>query len=121
MAKISLKKSINIGRIISRLVTTIIAIYVGGTIVTEVGDVLLGKYGPFFPGLELIGYSVASGTVTNNVCALNTTATNWYLGEYLEQNAVSGCIYDVSGTGILMIIGIVGIASIVMEFIKFSL
>lgn len=93
MAKIGFRRNINISRVISRLVNTIIALYVGGTIVTEVGDIMLGEQSTLYGGFELIGWTVNS----------------------------TGGITDVSGTGILTVIGIVGIASIVMEFVKFSM
>ena len=85
-------RSVNINRVVSKLVNVIIALYVGGTIVTELGNVMNGTSSAFYQGLTLIGWTVTDGTIT---------AT--------------------TGSGILSVIGIVGIASVVTEFVSFSM
>lgn len=82
-------KNANIGRAVTKIVGTLIALWVGGTIVTEVGDVMNGTSSPFYEGLTLIGWTVDS---TNTIT-------------------------DTSGSGILAVIGIIGIASVVLEFV----
>lgn len=93
MARVQFNKNINIGRVVAKLTTVIIALYVGGTIVNEVGAVMNGTTSAFNRGLALIGWTV-------------------------DDN---GLITSTSGTGILSVIGIVGVASIVLEFVKFRM
>lgn len=92
MAKVRYNRKVNIGRVVAKLVGTIIALYVGNEIINQVGSVMNSTTGPFNNGFKLIGW-----TVTNN----QITAT--------------------SGAGVLAVIGLVGIASIVMEFVEFKL
>lgn len=91
--RISRKRNINIGKVVTKVVATVIALYVGGTIMTELGNVMNGTTSPFYSGLTLIGWTV------------NT----------------SGTITATTGSGILAVIGIVAIASIVTEFVEFSM
>lgn len=86
------RKNFNIGRVISKLAATVISLWVGGTIVTEIGNVMNGTTSSFYQGLTLIGW-----TVTNNQ------------------------IVDTSDSGVLAVIGIIGIASIALEFVEFKL
>jgi hypothetical protein len=79
----------NINNVVKRLVYTILALYVGGTIINTFATVMTGTSSPFYSGLSLIGWTVNS---TNHI-----TAT--------------------SSTGVLAVVGIIGIASIVTEFI----
>lgn len=87
--KVSYNKDVNIGRVVTKVLVTIVALYAGGTVLTQLGTVINGTTSPFYQGLTLIGWTVSNGTVT---------AT--------------------TGSGILAVVGIVAIASIVMEFVK---
>lgn len=78
----------NINRVVKRLVNTVLALYVGGTIMTTFGTVMNGTTSPFYSGLTLIGWTVTSNQIT---------AT--------------------TGSGVLAVVGIVAIAGIVTEFI----
>ena len=84
------RRNVNIPRVVGKITAVLLALYVGGTIVTEVGKVMNGTTSPFYKGLTLIGWTVSD--------AGQITATN--------------------GSGILAVVGIVGIASIVMEFVQ---
>lgn len=92
MAKFSFRyrRGVNIPRTVGKIAGTILALYVGGTIITEIGNVMNGTTSPFYKGLTLIGWTVSD----------------------------TGQITSTSGSGILAVIGIVGIASIVMEFVE---
>ena len=81
-------KGFNINRIVKKLVYTILALYVGGTIINVFGSVMNGTTSPFYTGLSLIGWTVTGTTITGT-----------------------------GQTGVLAVIGIIGIASIVMEFV----
>jgi hypothetical protein len=111
MARIKLKKKINIGRVVAKVTASVIALYVGGTILTEVGNVMNNTHSPFYKGLSLIGWTVGSATgETSSTCSTITdNTTTW-----------GSCITDVSGSGILAVIGIVAIAAIVIEFVEIS-
>lgn len=91
MARIGLKRGINIGRVVAKILGTVLALYVGGTVMSTFGTVMNGTTSPFYNGLTLIGWTVSSNQIT---------AT--------------------SGSGVLAVIGIIGIGSVVMEFVNFS-
>jgi hypothetical protein len=91
-------RNIKIGRVVTKIVIVVLSLYVGGTILTEIGNVINGTSSPFYSGLTLIGYTVNGADCTgtgNLVCAT-------------------------TGTGILTVVGLVGIASVIMEFVEFS-
>lgn len=90
--KVKLRKGVNIGRVVAKIVSTVLALFVGGTIMIEIGNVMNGTTSPFYKGLTLIGWTVDS----------------------------TGTITSTTGSGILAVIGIIGIASIVMEFVQIS-
>lgn len=102
MARFRFNRRVNISRIVKRLVGTVIALWVGGTIMIEVGNVMNSTCSPFYRGLTLIGWTIGSATCSS------TSATN------------ANTITATSGTGILAVVGIVGIAGVVMEFINIS-
>lgn len=93
-------RNFNVNRVVKRLVQSILALYVGGTIMTVFGTVMNDTSSPFYTGLSLIGWSVSSST-TDIGCG-----------------TVSGCIYSTSGSGVLAVVGIIAIAQIVTEFIS---
>lgn len=120
MAKFKFKglKNINIGRVVAKLVAVIIGLYVGNEIITQLGAVLNGTEGGFNPGFKLIGWTVGGYPAYN--------ATNYYadcaattIGG-TTQNGTT-CISSVAGAGVLSVIGLIGLASIVMEFVEFNL
>lgn len=101
----------NVNRVVKRLVRTVLALYVGGTIMTVFGGVMGCTSSPFYDGLSLIGW-----TVTDNVNA--STATGF------AQNCTSfgavkmqSVITSTSGSGVLAVVGIIAVAQIVTEFI----
>jgi hypothetical protein len=89
---VGIRKGINIPRVVAKVTGVIIALYVGNEIISQVGSIVNGTTGPFNNGFKLIGWTVTSNQVT---------ATD--------------------GAGVLSVIGIVGIASIVMEFVQFNM
>ena len=115
--KVRFKKDFNIGRIVSKVTATIVALYAGGTIVSALGEVMNGTSSAFYEGLELIGWTVGDSLT-------NGTAGNYYSecisGTILVQATAPSatCITSVTGTGILAVFGIIGVASIVLEFVE---
>lgn len=93
MAKIRFNRNFSIGRVVAKLVSVTLALYVGNTIMNVLGSVMNGTTGPFNLGFKLIGWTVSD----------------------------AGQITAYSGTGVLAVIGLVGIASIVMEFVEFRM
>jgi len=90
--RVSFRKKVNIPRVVAKTAGVIIALYVGNEIINQIGSIVNGTTGPFNNGFKLIGWTVTSNQVT---------ATD--------------------GSGILAVIGVVGIASIVMEFVSFNM
>lgn len=92
MASFRMKRNIDVTKVVNKVVKVVLALYVGGTILIEIGNVMNGTASPFYTGLKLIGWTVdATGTITST-----------------------------SGSGILSVVGIIAVASIVMEFVEFS-
>ena len=91
--RIGIRRKINVQRVVSKIVASIIVLYVGGQLLSAVGTVINGSTSPFYQGLTIIGWTVTNGNVTN----------------------VS------TGTGILTVVGIIAIASVIMEFVYFKL
>lgn len=98
---VKFNKNFNINRVVKALVRTILALYVGGTILSVFGDVMLNTSSGFYSGLSLIGWTVSPTAID---CGAQTAVTN--------------CITDVSGSGVLAVVGIIAIAQIVLEFIS---
>lgn len=116
MAKMRFNKGFNVNRVVKRLVRTILALYVGGTVISVFGTVMQCTASPFYSGLSLIGWTVTStltvDTVTNNA-ACNLTGTSPTLAAGTYYNVIT----STSGTGVLAVVGIIAIAQIVTEFI----
>lgn len=91
--KARMKKGINIKRVVVKLVSTIIALYVGNEVIGAIAGIMEGSTGVFNNGFKLLGWNVTDGTIVST----------------------SG-----GSTGLLTVVGIVGIASIVTEFVDFS-
>jgi len=117
MAKVRFNQSFNVNRVVKRLVRTILALYVGGTIISVFGTVMQCTSSPFYSGLSLIGWTVTSeltvDAVTNNA-ACNLTGTTPTLAAGTYYNVVTAT----SGSGVLAVVGIIAIAQIVTEFIS---
>lgn len=125
MAKIRYNRKVNIAKVIAKLVGTIIALYVGNEMINQVGSVLNQTQGPFNVGFKIIGWTVgtfpqcgAGGNYSTTCEPLAEAACN-ALGQTTAMG--SNCITSVSGAGILAVIGLIGIAAIVMEFVEFKL
>lgn len=97
--KIRFNQNFNVNRVVKRLVRTVLALYVGGTIMTVFGTVMNATSSPFYTGLSLIGWTVSGTAVT---CGSST---------------VKNCITDTTGSGVLAVVGIIAIAQIVTEFV----
>lgn len=94
MVKARFNKNYNIGRVVTKIAVTVISLWVGGLVINVLGGVMNGTSSPFYKGLQLIGWTVDSSTNT---------------------------ITDYSGAGILAVVGLLGIASIVMEFVEIKM
>lgn len=105
--KVRFNKNYDIGRVVKKIVYTILALWVGGVIITELGNTVLGSCSPFFKGLTLIGWEVGN----------NATATGAGVTVESGCETSSQIVYDTSGAGILTVIGLIGISSIVLEFV----
>ena len=97
--KVRARKHINIPRVVAKITGTVLALYVGGTIITEIGNVMNGTSSAFYKGLTLIGWSVKDAACTGTGTTICST----------------------SDSGILAVVGIVGIAAVVMEFVEFRM
>lgn len=102
-------RNFDIGRVVKRLVYVILALYVGGTIISVFGDVMNCTTSPFYDGVSLIGWTLtdyASGGA-GDVCSALSNTTPY-----------TNVITSVSGSGVLAVVGIIGIAGVVMEFVR---
>lgn len=103
MVSFKKRSKVNIGRVVSKIAVSLIALYAGGVVVTTLGEVMNGTCSPFYRGLSLIGWTVGSATCST------TSATN------------ANTITDTTGSGILAVIGIIALASIVLEFVEIKM
>lgn len=80
--------------VVKKIAKAVLSLYVGGTILIQLGLVMNGTTSPFYVGLKLIGWNVdtTTGTITS------TTGNG----------------------GILAVVGIVAIASVILEFVEFT-
>lgn len=76
MARIGFKKNINVGRVVSKVASTILALYVGGLVITEFGNVMVCTSSPFYRGLGLIGWTVSQSQVVNASLGSTTTCNS---------------------------------------------
>lgn len=91
--KVRIRKNVNVTGVIVRVVATLIALYAGAIMLDVMGSIINGTTSPLYVGLKLIGYTVSS----------------------------TGAVTATNGTGIMAIIGLAGIASVVMQFVEFKL
>lgn len=118
MAKITFNRNFSIGRVVAKLVAVVLSLYVGNTMMNVLGSILNGTQGPFNLGFKLLGWTVgAQGTngTAGYYCTCGGVCTS------PVTTAATDCITSYTGTGILAVIGLVGIASIVMEFVEFKM
>ena len=112
--RVRMKKRINIPRVVAKTAGTIIALYVGNEIINQIGNIMNCTRGPFNDGFKLIGWTISDGV--NTTAGSGSACDGLAIGE-----SVNNIITSTSGAGVLAVVGIVGIASIVMEFVEFNL
>lgn len=119
MARFRFRRGFNINRVVKRLVRSILALYVGGTIVSTFGTVMVNQSSPFFTGLTLIGWTVGSRMFNStDYCEACSTCTSG-VGQSLPTTGANiNCITSTTGSGVLAVVGIIAIAQIVTEFIS---
>jgi hypothetical protein len=115
--KVGLNKQVNIGRVVTKIVVTILSMYVGGALLTSIGAVVNQQCSQMYGGLTIIGWTV--GTCTN-ATPYNVSGGCW--GTALVDG---GCrsnpntVLSVAGNGgLLVIVAIIGIASLTLEFVN---
>lgn len=116
------KKGVNIGRVVSKLAVTVIGLWIGGTVISQIGNVLNQTESPFYQSVSLIGWTVGTypacaGANYSTTCAVPAGCAALGQATAVGQN----CITDVSDAGVLAVIGVIGIASIALEFVEFKL
>lgn len=87
------KKKVNIQKVITKIAVISIVLYAGGFITNTLGAIMNGTTSQFNIGFRLIGWTVSD----------------------------AGLISATTGTGILAVVGIIGFASVILEFIDFRL
>ena len=119
MARFKFNQSFNVNRVVKRLVRSVLALYVGGTIVTTFGTVMTCTGSPFYSGLSLIGWTITPVQTVNATKVVTGVATACNLTS--SPAVTAGTYYNVvtstTGSGVLAVVGIIAIAQIVTEFI----
>jgi hypothetical protein len=122
MAKfqVKAKKNVNIMRVVGKLFATLLGLWVGGTLISNLGTVMKCTASPFYTGLNLIGWTVLDAFVPNSAVgeAAGCNSTTYFASTAATYN---GVVTATTGSGILGIIGLVGVASIILEFVYFKL
>lgn len=104
------RRGSSIGRVITAIVSTILILYVGGQVLMYVADSMLGTCSPFYQGLSLIGWSVGAEATANQTISqsdINTICAG-----------SSNILYDVTGAGVLVVLGLIAVASLVLQFVE---
>ena len=107
MARLSFNRNFNIGKVVQKVVYVVLALYVGGTILTTFGNVLNCTESVFYEGLTLIGWTVSDDVNTSAICT------------GLASNPADNVITLTTGSGVLAVVGIIAIASVIMEFVNY--
>lgn len=111
MARVRFNRKVNIGRVIGKIVTSVLVLWVGSMAISAVAVAMNCTNGVFQTGMTFIGLGETTSPVAGGFnCTQSVGAP---AGTYLDGT--------VSTTGILSIIGIVAVASIVMEFVTIKL
>lgn len=78
------------------------------------GNVLTNTSSPFYQGVTLIGWTLSTTANASSYTSCGTTATL----DTGEIASVSNCITATNGAGVLAVVGIIGLAMVVTEFIS---
>ena len=117
MARFRFNRRFNVNRVVKRLVRSILALYVGGMIMTTFGQVMANTSSPFYTGLQLVGWTVGSRMFNTTHYCVSCTGTCVADGT-TPLNTNLNCLTDTSGSGVLAVVGIITIAQVIMEFIS---
>lgn len=90
--RVSFRKKFDVIALVKAIFITLVSLWVGGLLLSALGTVMNGTTSAFYQGLTFIGWTVTNGTIT---------ATN-------------------TSNGVLVVVGIIAMASLVMKFVKFS-
>ena len=122
---IQFNRNFNVNRVVKRLVRTVLALYVGGTIMTTFGSVMTCTYSSFYEGLSLIGWTVSDLVNATSVGGVTTVGgynggQNCTIAELgiAASGTQNNVITSISGSGVLAVVGIIAIAQIVTEFVS---
>lgn len=96
-------------RVIRRIVTAVLSLYVGSVVMKTFAEVAKGTSSPFYEGLKLIGFQFEEATCMSNI----TTA-------YCQAGTMTQLTGEVHLAGIMSVMGIIIIAMILTEFISFD-
>lgn len=118
MARVAFRKRINVSRVVAKIASTVIALYVGGTILTQLGTVMQCTQSPFYSGLNLIGWTISNSFPVNATSATCNTTQYPALSAGSLNNLITS---TTASTGLLSVIGIIAVASIVLEFVQFKM
>lgn len=129
--RVRMRKNINIPRVVGKTTAVIVALYVGNEIINQIGTLVTNTSGPFNNGFKLIGWTVGN-QITNGTTecwftcsgggtqSLANAVCNATAG-YVSVARPSNCVTSTSGAGVLAVVGVVGIASIILEFVTFNM
>lgn len=117
MARLRFKRGQHVSTIIPKLLRTVLSLYVGGTVLTELGNIARFTESGMWPGLRVIGWTVGNWPLYNST-HYATSCANTTLGA-LTTDSHTTCITATTGSGILSIVGIIGIAYIITNFVSF--
>jgi len=108
---------INAIRIGMKVAMTVIGLWVAGVVLDAIGSVMNCTQSAFFNGLSLIGWTVES-VVSNGSTFTGSCSDMAYIQVAATHNNV---VTSTTGSGILAVVGIIALASIVTEFVQFSM
>lgn len=106
--RVSLKKGFTTQKLVAQLFAVLIALYVGGSMMTALGNAMQCTYSPFYNGLSLIGWTVTDSVVPSTSGTCNTTGS--IAG---SSSTYNGVLTGTTSGGVLAVVGIVALAFVI--------
>lgn len=116
--RISYRKP-KISILVATLFVAIVVLYVGGTMMSELGETINGSESGLYQGFTLIGWTVGDYPMFDAE-NFSTSCSNPAAGNAGTTSPGSYCVTDVSTGGVVTIVGLIAIAAVLLQFVRFQ-
>jgi len=112
-------KSFNINRLIKRIIGLIIGLLVGGLVLSAFIDAFRGYCSVLFGGLGILGVNLTAPYGNQTWSQIGCRSADWGVAGVLSGNSYTIGMIGNLNSGILTVVGVIGVATIVMtEFVR---